>query len=131
LGDNSGEIVFDKLLVQVLKDKGLEVTFCVKSGPIINDATMEDAHAVGMTHLVSVIETGSNDIGINLQNCSSQFLKALKESDIILAKGHGNFETCNDLPYNFYFLLKAKCSVVARALGVDRGDIVFKKSEKT
>jgi uncharacterized protein with ATP-grasp and redox domains len=131
LGDNSGEIVFDRLLIQVLKEKGVEVTFCVKSGPIINDALMEDAHAVGMTEMVPVIETGSNDIGINLHNCSDQFLKALEETDIILAKGHGNFETCSDLPYNFYFLLKAKCRVVAQALAVTMGDIIFKKSEKT
>ena len=131
LGDNSGEIVFDRLLVQVLLDMGIEVTFCVKSGPIINDALMEDARTVGMTNLVPVIETGSNDIGINLRNCCDEFKKVLAESDMILAKGHGNFETCNDLSGNFYFLLKAKCRVVAKALGVTMGNIVFVKSEKT
>jgi uncharacterized protein with ATP-grasp and redox domains len=131
LGDNSGEIVFDRLLVQLLKGRGVEVTFCVKSEPIINDALLEDARTAGITDLVPVIETGSNDIGIKLKNCSKLFLKTLEESDIILAKGHGNFETCDDLPYNFYFLLKAKCGVVARALGVTMGEIVFKKSNKT
>jgi uncharacterized protein with ATP-grasp and redox domains len=131
LGDNSGEIVFDRLLVQMLKDRGLKVTFCVKSGAIINDALMEDARIAGLTDIVPVIETGSNDIGINLNHCSKRFRKTLEESDIILAKGHGNFETCNELPYNFYFLLKAKCRVVARALGITRNDIAFKKSDKT
>lgn len=131
IGDNSGEIVFDRLLVKVLLDMGIKITFCVKSYPIINDALMEDARRVGITELVPVIETGSNDIGINLQKSGEVFRKELAESDIILAKGHGNFETCNDRSENFYFLLKAKCNVVAKALGVTMGDIVFIKGHKT
>jgi len=131
IGDNSGEIVFDRLLVQLLIGRGMKVTFCVKSNPIINDAVMEDARVAGLTDMVPVIETGSNDIGINLDRSSKQFRKTLEESDVILAKGHGNFETCNELPYNFYFLLKAKCRVVAQALGITRGAIAFKKSDKT
>jgi uncharacterized protein with ATP-grasp and redox domains len=131
IGDNSGEIVFDRLLVQLLKDRGMNVTFCVKSGPIINDAVMEDARMTGLTDIVPVIETGSNDIGINLNRSGKLFRKTMEEADVILSKGHGNFETCNELPYNFYFLLKAKCRVVARALSINMGDLAFKKSDKT
>lgn len=128
LGDNSGEIVFDRILVQELVGRELAVTYCVKSGPIINDATMEDAEQAGLTEMVPVIETGSNDIGINFSRVSSEFEAAFYKADIIIAKGQGNFETCDDAPGNIYFLLKAKCDVVARQLGVTTGDIVFKHS---
>ncbi len=128
LGDNSGEIVFDTILVTHLLSKGVAVTFVVKSGPIINDATMEDAVESGMTGLVKVITTGSDDIGINWDNVSTEFHEAFDEADMIVSKGHGNFETCNDRPGNIYFLLKAKCAMVANELGVEFGDIVFKHS---
>jgi damage-control phosphatase, subfamily I len=127
LGDNSGEIVFDRLLIETLLPYHLRMTYCVKSAPIINDALMEDACATGITDLIPVIETGADDIGIHLERCSPAFKKALAEADVIIGKGHGNFETCNDLPGNFYFLLKAKCAVVAKELGVPLGAIVFKK----
>ena len=127
LGDNSGEIVFDRLLIETLLAYHLRITYCVKSAPIINDALMEDARTAGLTDLIPVIETGADDIGVNLENSSPAFKKALAEADIIIAKGQGNFETCNELPCNFYFLLKAKCAVVARELGVPLGSIVFKK----
>jgi damage-control phosphatase, subfamily I len=126
LGDNAGEIIFDRVLVEQLLKYSVEVIFCVKSGPIINDATMDDARIAGITDLVPVITTGSDDIGINIERSSRQFIDTLDGSDIVLAKGHGNIETCIDFPQNFYFLLKAKCDVVSRALGVRTGDIVFK-----
>lgn len=125
LGDNSGEIVFDALLIEHLLKYGIDITFAVKSGPIINDATMEDARAVGMTKLVRVIETGGNDVGIDWRNVSKEFLRSYKSADFIIGKGHGNFETCNDSPGNFYFLLKCKCEMVAAELGTKLGDMVF------
>lgn len=125
LGDNSGEIVFDRILVQELVRRELAVTYCVKSGPVINDATVEDAEQAGLTGMVPVIETGSNDIGIDFSRVSSEFETAFYQADIIIAKGQGNFETCNDAPGNIYFLLKAKCDVVARELRATTGDIVF------
>jgi uncharacterized protein with ATP-grasp and redox domains len=126
LGDNAGEIVFDCLLVKLLLQYGADVTFTVKSGPIINDAIMKDAVFVGMADLVPVIETGGADIGVNWENVSDEFMRAFENADIIISKGHGNFETCNDRPGNIYFLLKAKCELVAQILGVTLGDIVFK-----
>lgn len=125
LGDNAGEIVFDTVLVKYLVDAGMDVTFTVKSGPIINDATMEDATAVGMTRLCRVIETGGADIGVDWTNVSEEFRQAYSQADAIIAKGHGNFETCDDQPGNTYFLLKAKCDIVAARLGVRLGDMVF------
>ena len=81
-----------------------------------------------MTALVPVIETGSDDIGVGWKNVSEEFRTAFESADIIISKGHGNFETCSDRRENIYFLLKAKCPIVAAELGVRLGDIVFKHS---
>lgn len=128
IGDNAGEIVFDRLLVEHILASGASVTFVVKSGPIINDATMEDAVTAGLTDIVPVIETGSNDIGVNWSRVAPAFRQAFEGADAVVAKGHGNYETCEDRPGNNYFLLKAKCDVVANQLGVRLGDLVFKSA---
>ena len=86
LGDNAGEIVFDRLLVEKLEDKH-DVTFVVKSGPVINDATMEDAQYVGMTEIVKVIDTGSDGIGVKWSAVSEEFMNYYTSSEIIISKG--------------------------------------------
>ncbi len=126
LADNCGEIIFDRVLIEQLLAAGLKVTVAVKSGPIINDATMEDAEFAGITALCPVIETGSDDIGVGWPNTSPVFRRHVRNADIILAKGHGNFETCIGRRGNYYFLLKAKCDIVAAELGVTMGATVFK-----
>lgn len=130
LGDNAGEIVFDMLLIDELRHDH-DVTYTVKSGPIINDATIQDALYVGMTDMVKVIETGSNGIGVKWNGVSEEFRTAFEKADIILSKGQGNFETINDCPGDIFFLLRAKCEFVAEELGVKLGDIVFKRNRNT
>lgn len=125
IGDNSGEIVFDRALVEFMIAAGVITTYAVKSGPTINDATIEDARFCGLTALVPVITTGSDDIGIYWPRIGTEFKRAYRSADLIIAKGHGNFETCAGRPGNFYFLLKAKCDMVARELKVNLGDLVF------
>lgn len=125
LGDNAGEIVMDMILVELLQKKGVQVTYTVKSAPIINDATMEDAKECGMISIARVITTGGDDIGINWNNVSQVFRDVFSSADVILAKGHGNFETCDERPENIYFLLRVKCHVVAKQLGVSEGNSVF------
>ena len=126
IGDNAGEIVFDRLFVEELYHDH-DVTFVVKSGPVINDATMEDAGYVDMTGIVRVIETGSNGIGVQWNKISDEFREAYESADIIISKGQGNFETLNERHGTIFFLLRAKCDFVAEALGVTYGDVVFKK----
>jgi len=128
LTDNSGEIVFDRVFVEELLNLGIDVTVAVKSGPIINDVTMEDAEFTGLTSITRVIETGSAHIGVNWEKSSEDFKKTFLESDIIISKGHGNFETLSHTDYNIYFLLKAKCQSVAKELGIKMGNIAFKKN---
>lgn len=129
IGDNAGEIVFDRLFIEVIQRLygNVTITFSVKSGPIINDATMADARAVGMDRVCNVIETGNAMVGAPLQHVNVAFRKALDAADIIISKGQGNYETLNtETQRPIYFILKAKCDLVAQALGVAFGDSVLK-----
>jgi uncharacterized protein with ATP-grasp and redox domains len=121
LGDNAGEIVLDRLLIERLP--GERVTFAVREAPVINDATIEDARVSGLTDLVQVITNGSDAPGTILEECSAEFRKHFERADVIIAKGQGNYETLNDTPGNIFFLLKAKCPVVARDLSCELGSI--------
>jgi len=126
LGDNAGEIVFDRLLIEQLPCKN--ITFVVKAGPIINDATMQDAEMTGLTDTVSVIDNGSDAPGTILQSCSQEFRRRFNEADLVIAKGQGNYETLSDADKNMFFVLKAKCPVVAQHLGCEIGCLVLTKN---
>lgn len=131
VGDNAGEIVFDRVFIQTLQKlfPELKITFVVKSGPIINDATMEDAIAVGMTDICDVIETGSACVGAPMDKVSDEFKKIFYDVDLVISKGQGNFETLSSVTDQImYFILKAKCDLVAKELGVSFGNSVLKKS---
>lgn len=88
LGDNAGEIVWDKILIEELVDTfDLDITYAVRGFPILNDATMEDALFVGMDKVVNVISNGSDAPGTILNRCSEEFLNKYQKSDLILSKG--------------------------------------------
>lgn len=125
IGDNAGEIVFDRLLVEKLPPG--TVTFAVRGGPIINDALLTDAEAAGLPEVCRVISSGCDAPGIILEECSDEFKEVFK-ADVIIAKGQGNFETLNEQPRSIFFLLKAKCPVVARELDCVLGDYVVYKT---
>jgi len=126
LADNAGEIVFDTLAVDRILRLGVSVTVAVKSGPIINDATMEDARTAGLTRTCTVIETGAASIGLDWNRVSAEFRAAYEAADAVIVKGHGHFETLHNDPHpGLFYLLKAKCPVVARKLRCSVGDMVF------
>ncbi len=125
LADNAGEIVFDRVLVEELRRHGKRVIFAVKEAPILNDATLEDALAVGIGEVAEVVSTGSGQVGTNLSDCSPEFLKEFKAADLIISKGQGNFETLSEVEGPIFFILKAKCSEVATELRVKQGETVF------
>jgi len=124
IGDNAGEIVFDKVLVRELIRCENEVVYVVKGEPILNDALMEDAREVEMDRLCRVIDTGSDWVGVVEKYSSPEFMRAYREADIIVSKGQGNYETLTEMEREVFHILKAKCDVVARALGVRRGEMV-------
>jgi len=127
LGDNTGEIVLDRLPVEELPRE--RVTFAVRGGPIINDATREDALSTGMTDLVPVIDNGSDVPGTDLEQCSREFQEAFEAADLVIAKGQGNYETLSDNRQSIFFLLKAKCAVIAENIGCRVGDAVITRSQ--
>lgn len=126
LVDNAGEIVFDRLLIEQFPLE--KVTAVVKGAPIINDATMADAEAVGLTSLVQVIDNGSDVPGTLLRCCSESFRYAFENADLIIAKGQGNYETLSDVDRPIYFLLKVKCPVIAEHIGCQIGRMFFQKT---
>lgn len=126
LGDNTGEIVFDRLLIEQLPYE--KITFAVKGGPILNDATIEDAQIVGLTDIVNVIDNGSDAPGTILESCSEAFRRRFDKSDLIIAKGQGNFETLCDVDKNLFFMLRPKCVVLARHLGCEIGSLVLART---
>lgn len=130
IADNAGEIVFDRVFINQIIKAGNRVILAVKSGPILNDVTIEDAAQVKLDSLVKIIETGNNYIGINLELASKEFLKEFESADIIISKGQGNYETLDEIKgKKIFFLLKAKCEKIACELGVKYLDIVFKRSK--
>jgi uncharacterized protein with ATP-grasp and redox domains len=129
LTDNAGEIAFDTLLVQELKNLGAKVIVAVKSGPIINDATMEDAQIVGMDKVADeVITNGSDAVGLFPEECSSEFLNIYNSVDFVVAKGMGYAETLTELqlPVPHALLLRTKCCTVANHFNVDTGKNIAK-----
>ena len=124
LADNAGEIVFDRPLLEQIGPS--KITFVVKGAPVINDATIDDAKAAGITNLVEVIENGDNAPGTILESCSEEFRQRFKVADLIIAKGQGNYETLSDVNKNIFFLLKAKCPLVANHLGCKIGTVVLR-----
>jgi len=123
LGDNAGEIVFDRLLIETIRKP---TVYVVRGEPIINDVTVEDAKKVGIDKIATVITNGSGAPGTILRLCSEEFLSHYQKAGLIISKGQGNYETLSDEKRSIFFLLKAKCPVIARHLGVKTGDIVLK-----
>jgi hypothetical protein len=120
LADNSGEIVFDKLLLEQLRHK--LVTLAVRGAPIINDATKKDIKTIGFDKsLAAVIDNGSDAPGTILNTCSEEFQEHFRNADLIISKGQGNYETLSDRKENIFFLLKVKCPVIASHTGFPVG----------
>jgi uncharacterized protein with ATP-grasp and redox domains len=129
LTDNAGEIVFDTLLVEQLKNMGVTVTVGVKGGAILNDATSEDAEVSGMNKIVDeVITTGTDAVGSAPKESSKEFLEVYDSVDMIFAKGMGYAETLTEyeLKKPHALLFRTKCNPVANFFGVPRGKNVAK-----
>ncbi|MBW1955556.1 MAG: DUF89 family protein [Deltaproteobacteria bacterium] len=126
LGDNAGEIVFDRLLIEQLPLE--RVVFVVRGAPVINDATLADAVAAGITNLVTVMDSGSDAPGIVLSECSDRFRRCFDAADLVISKGQGNYETLSDVDKKIFFILKVKCRVIARHIGCAPGSLVVKET---
>jgi len=129
LADNAGEIVFDRILIETLDAENLAVG--VKSVPVINDATAEDAEAAGLRGRWEIVENGSDAPGTLLETCSEAFRERFMAADLVIAKGQGNYETLSKAPRPVWFILMAKCPVIAGHLGCEVGNLVIRESAST
>ena len=109
LTDNAGEIGFDRIFAEEIHKKypNLQITFCVRGGPAMNDATREDAAEVGIPF--PVIDNGNRIPGTQIDELSEQAKEALDTADVILAKGMANCETMRGCDYNVYYAFLVKC----------------------
>ena len=124
LADNAGETVFDRLLIETLD---VPVTYAVKGGPVLNDATREDALAAGVGRVAEIVDTGSDAPGTILDWCSEEFRHLYEGAELVVAKGQANYETLSEEGPGVFFLLQAKCPIIARDVGVPVGSIVLKQ----
>ena len=123
LGDNAGECVFDRILIETLNRP---VTYAVRGAPIINDATLKDARDAGIHRVAALISSGTDAPGTVLETCDEAFIRIYQNADLIISKGQGNFEALSGQKKPIFFLLKIKCGVIARHIGLEEGDIVLK-----
>jgi uncharacterized protein with ATP-grasp and redox domains len=127
LGDNAGEIVLDKLLLETIGHPN--VFYAVRDKPVINDVTVEDADYTGMGGVARVISNGYDAPSTIIEKASVEFINIYNKSDLIISKGQGNFEgLINNKREDLFFLLIVKCDVIARLLDVKKGDYVVKKN---
>jgi hypothetical protein len=122
LGDNAGEIVMDRILLETVRHPN--VYFGVRGAPVLNDATIDDARFVGIDRIARVISNGDDAPGTILEATSPEFRDIFDRADLIVAKGQGNYEGLCGVDQNIYFILMAKCDHVAAHLGVRKGDFV-------
>ncbi len=127
IGDNAGEIVFDRLLIETINHPNL--VYAVRGGFVLNDATMEDAYDVGLDKVVRVISSGFDAPSTIVDKSSLEFQRYFNEADLIISKGQGNLEGLLPLNDNrIFFLLMVKCDVIADLLSVPRGSFVVYNS---
>lgn len=131
LVDNTGEIVFDKLLLAKIREYGLDITIAVKSQPILNDACMAEALDAGLDEFGELVEIGCGTVGYVDSEISDEFREIFDYHEFIISKGMGNYEGLTEIDLSdkdIYFLLCAKCNTISRDIGVNLHDmLLFKK----
>jgi uncharacterized protein with ATP-grasp and redox domains len=142
-GDNAGEIVLDKLLIETIRRRyDSEIIFVVRSEPTLNDVTLKDASAVGIDNVVTVFENGIKGPvpGTILKRCSSEIRDAVERADLIVSKGGGNYDSLGEEKQylnKIIFMFLSKCFPYYRKFGVKlfhpilTGDLEIKFSESS
>jgi len=122
LGDNAGETVFDRILIETLNR---DTVYAVRDVPVINDATIKDARRSGIDRVARIVSSGCDAPGTILKRCSREFLDLFGTADVIVSKGQGNFESLSGEEAPIFFLLKVKCPVIAQHLGTKVGEMIL------
>ncbi len=133
LVDNTGEIVFDRLLLSKLKEYDIDITIAVKSNPILNDACLEDALEVNLDKYGEIVDIGSSTVGFVDSEISDEFREIFNNHDFIISKGMGNYEgltEINNSHKEIYYLLCVKCQAIAKDLNTNYKDMLLLKNQK-
>ncbi len=125
IADNAGETVFDRILIEEIQKP---VIYVVREKPVINDAVRKDALEAGIGSVAEIISSGCDAPGTILKLCSSEFMKVYRSADFVISKGQGNYEGLSGEARPIFFLLKTKCAVIARDIGVEKGHIILMKA---
>lgn len=126
IGDNAGESVFDRILIEQL---GVPVVYVVRGIPIINDVTVKEAIDSGIDEVAEIVSSGTTAPGTILELCTDEFVQRFENADMVISKGQGNYEGLANVQRQVFYLLKAKCHIIASHLGVVEDDIVLKDSK--
>jgi uncharacterized protein with ATP-grasp and redox domains len=130
LADNSGEIFFDKLLIEEIIKNGKKITYVVKENPIINDVLIEDTNYSEIDKIADIITYDKGQKistpGVVMKYASDEFKEAFEKSDMIISKGQGNYEGLSNTYRRVFFLLVAKCPLVAKDIDSDVGKLILK-----
>ncbi|MCF6201720.1 MAG: ARMT1-like domain-containing protein, partial [Hydrogenimonas sp.] len=132
IGDNAGEHLFDKLMMEQIVDlyPRVEIFYAVRGRPIINDITLKEAKEAGIDEVATIVDSGVDTPGFDPERISAEARKVYESADMVISKGMGNYESLNDLATKeIFYLMKVKCSVVASSLGSRIGDIICYKGD--
>jgi uncharacterized protein with ATP-grasp and redox domains len=128
LGDNAGETLFDIPLIRFLRELGWEVVYVVKGKAMVNDATLDDVMGTEIEDLTTLATTGAWAHGVPLKLVSKEFLQRVSEADLVISKGQANIESFpeiqKELGVETYYVTRAKCPHISRAIGASKGDNV-------
>lgn len=128
IGDNVGEHVFDKLLLETLNEvyPNLELYYAVRGKPIINDVTVNEAKEIGIDKVAQIVDSGVDTPGLAYNHASTKFMELYRSMDLIIAKGMGNYECLEGVDdARIFHLFKVKCDVVSQDVRADLGSLVF------
>jgi len=129
LADNAGEVVFDRILIEHLVNYYHKtIIYVVKGKPVLNDALVEDSIFCGINHFANIISCGADSPGVVLKYCSPEFIRIFDEAEMIISKGQGNYEALSDEKTPLFFLLIAKCPLIASHIGCNVGDFILENN---
>lgn len=128
LGDNTGEIVCDKIFMEEIKNKfpDIEIYFATRGEPVLNDVNEEDAYFVGIDKYAKIINNGTDIPGTDLDEVSDEFKDIFfNKADVIISKGQGNFETLSGTDHNIFYLFLCKCKMITKILNIEKLSAMF------
>ena len=128
LADNSGENVYDKVLIETIKTlyPSKQIRYVVRGRPIINDITVAEAEQVGIGEIAQIVDSGVDTPGLDLLRAREGFAEMFEAAPLVIAKGMGNYECLEGSDRPIYFLFKVKCDVVAESVAAPVGSLILK-----